>query len=176
MVQGGELVHTDAFGHRDGMEVVGRIVDVAKRVGTGVHDAWRISIDATGGMDAGPVDHLRELGWDVNEENFGGAPRTDDGEEEYVNRQTELWTALRDWIVDEAVLASCPARVKQELRQDLPAMKFSYRSDGRRLLEPKEDLKKRIGRSPDHGGRARARAAYDAGPPKLWGRLDLSHS
>ena len=102
-------------------------------------------------MGAGPVDRLRELGWDVNEENFGAAPRTDDGETEYLNRRTELWWALRDWIVSEAALADCPSRTKQELRQDLPALEYTYRSDGRRALEPKEDLKKRIGRSPNHG-------------------------
>jgi hypothetical protein len=116
----------------------------------GVHDAWRIAIDATGGTGAGPVDRLRELGWDVNEVNFGAAPRTDDAER-FLNRRAELWWALRDWIVSDATLADCPSRIKQELRQDRPALKYTHRSDGRRVLEPKDDLKKRIGRSPDHG-------------------------
>ncbi len=174
-VRGGEIVHAEAFAHRDGMQVAGRVVDTAKRLGLGKEDAFRFSIDATGGTGAGPVDRLRELGWDVNEENFGAAPRTDDGEAEYLNRRTELWWALRDWISTEAALADCPSRIKQELRQDLPALKYSYRSDGRRALEQKEDLKKRIGRSPDHGDAlalalawrtTRARLSYGPAPQR----------
>jgi hypothetical protein len=122
-VRGGEIVHAEDFARPDGMEVAGRVVDTAKRLGLGKEHAFRISIDATDGTGAGPVDRLRELGQDVNEENFGAAPRADDA---------ELWWALRDWIVSEATLADCPSRIKRELRQDLPALKYSHQSDGRR--------------------------------------------
>jgi hypothetical protein len=55
-----------------------------------------------------------------------------DAAERYLNRRAELWWALRDWIVSEVTLADCPSRIKQELRQDLPALKYSHQSDGRR--------------------------------------------
>jgi hypothetical protein len=93
------------------------------------------------------VDRLRELGLDVQAENFGA--RTQD--EQFANRRTELWWILRDGLREDAALEDAPDPARRTLPGDLVAPHVTYRSSGRLLLEPKAGIKKRIGRSPDHG-------------------------
>ncbi len=62
--------------------------------------------------------------------------------EDYVNLRTEMWFNLRDWLPD----AEIP---NDEDFKEGAEVKYFFKSDGRMILEPKEDIKKRIGKSPD---------------------------
>jgi phage terminase large subunit len=90
-----------------------------------------------------------------------------------VNRRAEMWWTLREHLrADE--LAIDPKDVR--LAADLTNVKFGYDSRGRIKLESKDDIKKRLGRSPDRGD-ALALAVWvwrDRGPaPTKFGVFSL---
>jgi len=97
------------------------------------------------------VDRLREQGWSVRAINFGSAPDASRNDERFLNRRTELWWNLREWIRKDAALGDLPPETQDLLRADLTAPKYEQRSDGRIALEPKYRIRERTGRSPDHG-------------------------
>lgn len=102
-----------------------------------------------GGLGAGVVDRLRQLGARfVVGVNFGsGAERWDaDGAKPlYANKRAEIWGNLRDWL-QTGCLPPDP-----ELRADLTGIEYGYNARGEIQLEKKEDMKKRGLASPDIG-------------------------
>lgn len=164
VVQGPEILHAEAYGKQDTVFTANRVIAVAKAHGLYPADAHRISVDDTG-VGGGVVDLLRGSGWYVNVENFGEKPKLD--EESVVNRRTELWIALRDWIRTEACLAGLSRETREELRADLTSVKYRFHPDGRRILEPKDDLRKRLGRSPDYGDALALALAWRTVPRRL---------
>lgn len=98
-----------------------------------------VFIDAGGG--AGVIDRLRQLGQSVIEVPFGGRPsRTD----RYVNRRMEMWDEMRQWLESGGALPP-----DEPLKAELSTPTYSFDSAGRMKLEPKEDVKERLLRSPD---------------------------
>lgn len=94
------------------------------------------------GNGSGVIDRMRQLGHSVIEVNFGGradSPR-------YINKRTEMWYRIREWLDSGGAIP--PA---QEMKQDLATPTFSYDNQGRICLETKDEIKKRIQRSPDCG-------------------------
>lgn len=126
----------------DGASVAKQLALLAKE-----HGCVSIAVDV-GGLGAGVVDTLYdlqargELSGDVEiHPNDFGAKATDP--EEHADRRTELWHRLRDWLRTEGAID--PDEV---LEEELLAP--SYKWTGRAVrLEPKDALKKRLGRSPD---------------------------
>ena len=95
------------------------------------------------GNGGGVIDRLRQLQHDVIGVHFGGRasrPR-------YVNKRTEMWFEMRDWIAAAGVIPP-----DMQLKQDLatPTYKFTPGQDVY-VLESKDEIKKRIKRSPDLG-------------------------
>ncbi|MDL2267164.1 terminase [Desulfovibrio sp. OttesenSCG-928-G15] len=101
-------------------------------------------VDQTG-VGAGVVDRLRQLGIrNVIGVDFGGASLN---KELYVNKRTEMWCLLRDWLKEGAAIPP-----DEELRSDLTAPEYSFTGDkGQMVLEKKADMKKRGLASPDCG-------------------------
>lgn len=97
-----------------------------------------------GGIGAGIVDRLRELGVPVIAVNFG-AGATDS--EIYENKRAECWWRMKEWIEDH------PNRLPNDaaLISDLVAPQPAETSKNKRLLESKKDMRKRGIRSPDGG-------------------------
>lgn len=104
----------------------------------------KVFIDV-GGLGAGVVDRLREMGFAsrVCAVNFGGKALQP---ERYVNRRAEMWGGIRDWLSDDL-----PARLPDNdaLQADLTGPSYSYDSSSRLVLESKDAMKKRGVRSPD---------------------------
>lgn len=98
-----------------------------------------VFIDAGGG--AGVVDRLRQLGHAVNEVHFGGRASRPD---RFVNRRMEMWQAMKDWLQGGGALPPGEA-----LRAELSTPTYSFDSRGLLKLEPKEEIKARLLRSPD---------------------------
>lgn len=68
----------------------------------------------------------------------------------YPNRRSELWFDARDRAVAGGVnFTLLPQDVRDRLRSQFLAPKWSPDSKGRRVVEPKEETKKKLGRSPD---------------------------
>jgi len=151
VVEGAEILDRITWGGQDLMRTAGEVVRMALKWDLTPADADRIAIDDTG-LGGGVTDRLRELGWDVNGEQFGAAPKFDQGT--FADRRTELWWTLRDWIRGEAAwsrLGEVDSGVVEDLRADLTAPKYQVLSSGKIRLESKELLQKRLGHSPDDG-------------------------
>ena len=98
-----------------------------------------------GGLGAGVVDRLRQLGIrNVIGVDFGGAALN---KALYFNKRTEMWCLMRDWLQEGAAIPP-----DEELRSDLVSPEYGYTGDkGQIALEKKSDMKKRGLASPDCG-------------------------
>ena len=115
-------------------------MELADRVALEIQE-WKpdaVFIDI--GNGAGVVDRLRQLGFDVTEVAFGGAS----GDPHYANKRMEMWQEMAKWLKTGAI----PPDVM--LQADLSAPTYGFTTGkGLKILEPKEKIKERIGRSPD---------------------------
>ncbi len=104
----------------------------------------RIFLDI-GGVGAGVYDILHSRGYHhiVRAINFGSKAIL---EERYVNRRAEMWDNARIWLTQELPVHIPP---DEDFLEDICSANKKYDSRGRLLLESKEDIKKRLGRSPD---------------------------
>ena len=135
----------------DTMEVVGWIQSIIR---TDKPD--RVNVDV-GGLGIGVFDRLMELGHSrnvVQAVNFGGKPVEPAQLDERgqpaggpANRRSEMWSNLKKVLEDGRF--SLPDR--DLLQADLVSVGFKFTSDGRLLLESKQDLRKRGVPSPDEG-------------------------
>lgn len=70
------------------------------------------------------------------------------GQYEFLNMRAYLYWAIRDWL-NPLNKTNAMLPLDDELLQELSETKWKFRSDGRVQIEEKEEIKKRIGRSPD---------------------------
>ena len=103
----------------------------------------RIGVDDAG-LGGGVTDRLKEQGVSVTACIAGSSAREDG---KFINARAEMWWALRE-ALQAGDIALPPDR---KLAGDLTNVKFSYDSRGRITLESKDEIKKRLGRSPDRG-------------------------
>ena len=122
---------------RDLMTTVGEILQVAKNLPC--EGMPRIVIDDDG-VGGGVTDRLREQGYDVHPFRAGSRAYTPSL---YPNRRSEAWFQVAE------VLPGLDLDGDEQLAADLTAPMYKLDSAGRRVVEPKDDTKKRIGRSPD---------------------------
>ena len=106
-------------------------------------DQWRpdaVFIDS--GAGAGVIDRLRQLRHQVVEVPFGGKPT----KPEFVNRRAEMWCEMAEWVRSGGAIPG-----GSSLRTELATPTYWYDSQGRKCLESKDDIKKRLqgGGSPD---------------------------
>jgi len=96
-------------------------------------------IDDTGGWGSGVISHYRAAGYHpLGVQAAGSAidPR-------YFNKRAEMWFAMRDWLRAGAALPKLP-----EIVAELTTTEYTMKN-GRLLLQPKEIVKRKLGRSPD---------------------------
>jgi hypothetical protein len=68
----------------------------------------------------------------------------------YPNKRSELWFQVADAARDGGVcFGMLPKSVKERLRQQLMVTEWGLDTRGRRVVEPKDSIKVKIGRSPD---------------------------
>lgn len=127
-------------GGMDTMHVAGLVIKAI-----GQYSPKAVFVDM-GGLGAGIVDRLRELGFGhiVHGVNFGGSPINS---EKYVNKRAEMWCLMKEWLNEPPVQIADD----NELEIDLCALRYSYDSLGRVKIESKDDAKKRGVKSPDAG-------------------------
>lgn len=106
------------------------------------HREWSgdaIFVDNTGGFGGGWIDQLTTLNFSPVGIHFAG--KADDFR--YANKRAEMWFKMAEWIKGGGVLPKIP-----ELVAELTTPTYTFQGD-RLLIEPKEQVKKRLGRSPD---------------------------
>lgn len=118
----------------DNMAVADRVaIQIAQ------HKPAQVFIDA--GEGTGVIDRLRQMRFTVTEVYFGGkGPRKDIFE----NRRMEMWWEMKQWLDQGGAIPP-----DERLQSDLAAPTYGFTSRGTKILEPKDKIKERIGRSPD---------------------------
>lgn len=128
----------------DTMQTTGRVAGVMR-----AHDGPSL-IDVIG-VGAGVYDRLREQG--LHAIAFNASARTNfldrTGEFTFANVRSAAWWNLKELLEEENSLVALPP--DDNLTGDLTAPKWRVMSGGRILIESKEDIKIRLGRSTDDG-------------------------
>lgn len=144
--RGDVIVSVETFARSDTMETCGKV----KRV-LDADLSMRGIIDVIG-IGAGVYDRLREMGSKVDPFTASAkTTRTDrSGQVKFANLRSFAWWSARD-ALNPAYGPKLCLPPDDELMGDLAAMHKKDLSDGRVLAEPKDDIRKRIGRSTDKG-------------------------
>jgi hypothetical protein len=104
------------------------------------------------GVGGGVVDQLREQKLPVEAFNASAATEAKDRSDElgFVNTRAAAWWNLRERL-DPAYGATLALPADDALTGDLTAPRWKVTSGGKIQIESKDDIRKRIGRSPDDG-------------------------
>lgn len=151
-------------------ETAGRLKALAREYGrhAGVdgHDiAVKIDDDGVGGGVVDQAEDYRFIPVRNGSEAFEP--------ENYPNRRSELWFAVAERADDGRLdVSRLDPDIRRELRRQAMAPLWKVDSQGRRVVEPKADTKKRIKRSPDDMDALNLAYAPDGGPLLLWGNDD----
>jgi hypothetical protein len=113
-----------------------------------------LMVDGTGGYGAGVVDGLRALKRKPMEVQFASKPM----DPRYANKRAEMWFEMAEWVKRGGALPNLP-----ELVGELAVPTYSFQGD-RMILEPKEKIKARLGRSPDLADALACTFAFPVGP------------
>lgn len=112
------------------------------------------NVDDTG-IGGGLTDYLAHEGFSVSAFNFGAAAQED---QKYENVRAELWWNMREWFR----LGTGAVLDNDDVRGDCVAPRYFFSKAKQRIqLEPKDQIKKRRGRSTDFGD-ALALALWDS--------------
>jgi len=130
--KGAKTVAHESYSKRDTVFTANAAWDMAGRDRNVV-----IKVDDTG-VGGGVTDNLIRLGANVVPVNFGGAPSDP---QKYTTAADEMWF---EFPVKEISIPDDP-----QLMEELAGRKYGYDKIGRRKVEPKDEFRKRYGRSPD---------------------------
>jgi hypothetical protein len=133
-------------GKADHMKIAG----IVKNALTGTNTAFIDTI----GEGAGVYSRLMEMGYEnkaysckFSESAEGLHDVT--GQYEFVNMRAYLFWAIRDWLNPANKTEACLPDLLV-LRQELVEIKYIVQSNGKIIIEKKEEIKKRLGRSTDY--------------------------
>jgi hypothetical protein len=125
--------------HKSTMDTAGRLASLRRKVGAQV-----IAVDSIG-IGSGVVDALYDLKEPVMSINSSSKPTVETEQKKFFNLRSQLWMMAGDEF-DKG-------RVKLGddfvLNGQLSSTKFHYTGNGKIQAEGKDDIKKRLGRSPD---------------------------
>lgn len=131
----------------DTMKTAGKVRHLAKVHGIRPEN---VHVDVIG-VGGGVVDRLAEEGFVVDAVNFGGGPENDwqsvTGDTAFKNRRAELYFALRLLLQERAFIIG---EQHAEAWSELSSISYSFDAGDRVVIEPKDKVKERLGRSPDH--------------------------
>lgn len=156
------------YGQIDLMETTGHIIAAWRTASIGY-----IIVDVIG-IGAGVVDRLREQDFKVIafHANEGTKFKDQSGELEFINKRAAAWWALRELLdpSNNPVVAFPP---DDTLIGDLASPRWKQTSSGKIQIESKDDIRKRLGKSPDFGD-AVVMAYWEGYSQKVTARMLLS--
>lgn len=148
ITENGVVIHEETWSGQDTMQSAGRIIRLMDQFGI---EPENVHIDVIG-YGAGVVDRLREQAYAVDGVSFATKPYGDYGDilgpMKFANRRAELHWVARQRLRDKT--ARIPERYAGIWR-DLTEPTYAENSSGHTVIEKKDEIKKRLGRSPDHG-------------------------
>ena len=136
--RGLKVMSLNVYAQKNTRETTGLVLNKAKEVNT-----RKISVDEIG-IGRGVVDSLAEEGYRDVGVNVAG--RSSDPER-YHNLRAELWWEFREKLDPEKTPIALPE--DDELLAELSSVKYKIDGRGAIQIESKEEMKKRLGRSPD---------------------------
>jgi phage terminase large subunit len=135
-LMGNFLKEQDVSSKQSLMETVGRIINKRKKN----HAVMLVVDDAA--LGGGVTDRLVEMEEKVLPVNGGERAIQED---KFVNLKSEIWWYARECFEKGTVsIINDPILIRQ-----LSSVKYHYRSNGKTVVEPKDEVKSRLGRSPD---------------------------
>jgi|GEM_PF-1122803 hypothetical protein len=108
------------------------------------------------GMGNGVIDQLRRLGRNPIPVSFGGTSLRDDCH----LKRTEMWVKMAEWLKSGGALGK-----NDELIGELSDVEYSFNLMGKKVLEGKEMMRERTGRSPDIADALALTFAFDVAAP-----------
>lgn len=152
-----EAIGSDVYGP----ELAGKIAFMQQDLGI-----ERVFVDNTGGYGSSVIDSLSLLpSVDVTPVVYNAKAQ----DRRYYNKRTEMWVRMRDWVKKGGCLPNDPQLLEELL---MPRIFFH---GGVFRLEAKEDIKKRLGRSPDRAD-ALAQTFADVDQPSFFSTSDDPYS
>lgn len=148
---------------RDTQEVAGACIEMAKALGERFErDPRKIEIKVDDdGIGGGVTDAIKAAEYWQSPVKAGSTALE---EERYPNRRSELWFSTAERGQGRRLdLTRLSLEDYNLLKADLQAPTYKLNGKGQRVVEPKVDLKKRLGRSPDDGDGFNL--AFAPGPP-----------
>ena len=136
--KGNKLTEMQVYSQKSTRETAGLVQQAAR-----ANNTRRISVDEIG-IGRGVVDSLEEDGYEGVGVNV--AEKSSDSER-YHNLRAELWWGLRERLNPEKEPIALPP--DDELLSELASVKYKVDARGAIQIESKEDMKKRLGHSPD---------------------------
>ena len=100
----------------------------------------QIFTDNTGGWGSGVVAALRTASMNVIPVGFAEKARSN----RFLNRRAEMWWEMKDWIEAGGMLPK-----NDQLLRELVCVKYGTTAKGQFYIEPKDEIKKRLGHSVD---------------------------
>lgn len=119
----------------DAAQTVGRLLQLHRKYG-----AKRIFCDIGYGISV--YDHGREAGLPIEAVNFGSGPVYTN---EVKNRRAELYYNFARWVKE----TPCSIVAVPGLEEELLATGYTHDAKGKLLMQPKDEIRKKIKRSPD---------------------------
>jgi hypothetical protein len=141
-------------------DIAARVTLRAKAPPDGFNPEWNadaIMVDGTGGWGAGTIDALRLAGWKPIEVQYSGTPN----DPQFFNKRSEIHWKACQWIKDGGCLPNLP-----ELVKEFTAATY-WLERGKLRVEEKEQIKRRLGYSPDLVDGLATGFAVDVAPKSL---------
>lgn len=107
-------------------------------------------VDNTGGFGGGWIDQLSNLNRHAIPVHFAGNAN----DPRFFNIRAEMWFNMAEWVKGGGALPNIP-----ELIAELTTPTYSFKGD-KMIIEPKEKIKSRLGRSPDYADALALTFAY----------------
>ena len=140
---------------QEGDVIAGWVVDVARELRRDADERPLVRVDVIG-VGASVYDHLKHNP-ELRVQAVNVATSPNDGTR-YVKRRDELWFAGRDFLRDGAIPDDA------ELHGELTAARYSFDPRGRYVVEDKDEMKKRLKRSPNKADALNLAVSGDASP------------
>jgi hypothetical protein len=111
-------------------------------------------VDNTGGFGGSWIDQMRVLNYSPTPVEFSGSAT----DPRYANKRSEMIFLCAEWVKAGGALPPMP-----DLVAELTEPRYFHRGD-KLAIEPKDDIRKRLGRSPDLGDALALTFAYPVAP------------
>lgn len=118
-----------------GNELAARVISAKLKWGSELE-----FVDGTGGFGSSCIDSMVQAGFPPQEIQFAGKPLNP----RYFNKRSENWFLMSEWVKRGGCLPNCVPIIAE-----LVTPTYCFKN-GKFLLEPKDLIKKRLGRSPDY--------------------------